>query len=308
MVAAKEYYTILGVKRGAGQDAIQAGYRRMALKWHPQRNPNTLEHAMAEFALVAEAYDVLSDPTKKSIYDEYGLNVFVEGTLGFQGYQYVGDPLQQFSTFFASDSSFVPLTQGDSLLQMKVREPVREKEEPLLLNLEVTLEELFAGATRVLCYTRTRLADNKVLTKEEEATLTVEVKPGWANGTVITFAGAGNQFNAATEMGDVKLTVVTLPHSHFVRRGADLVYTHKLSLADALVGHTLEVQLLDYSTIAIPVPEIATSTDEKRLVGRGMPKGSKGPGFGDLVVSFVISFPKEISESQKQAIRDILSA
>jgi len=135
----------MGVKRGASQDAIQAGYRRMALKWHPQRNPNNLEVAMAQFALVAEAYDVLSDAQKKSIYDEYGLKVFEEGMLSFPGYQFVGDPLQQFNKFFASDSSFVPLTQGETLLGMKVREPPRVKEEDLALNLEVTLEELYAG-------------------------------------------------------------------------------------------------------------------------------------------------------------------
>jgi DnaJ-class molecular chaperone len=308
MVSPKEYYTILGVKRGAAQDAIQAGYRRMALKWHPQRNPNNLELAMSQFALVAEAYDVLSDAQKKSIYDEYGLKVFEEGMLSFPGYQFVGDPLQQFNKFFASDSSFVPLTQGESLLGMKVREPPREKEEDLKLDLEVTLEELYAGATRVVQYARTRLADNRVSTIEEATTITVEVVPGWANGTVVTFKGMGHQLNAGTQKGDVKLTVITKPHAHFVRRGVDLVYTHKLGLSQALVGHTLEVTLLNGHTIAVPVPEITTSKDEKRIAGRGMPKGSKGPGYGDLIIAFDIGFPKELSGAQKEAIRQIIGA
>jgi DnaJ-class molecular chaperone len=301
----KEYYSLLGVQRGATLDTIRDGYRRMALKWHPQRNPNNLDHALAQFALVAEAYDVLSDAQKKSIYDEYGLKVFEEGTLGFPGYQYVGDPLQQFTGFFASDSCFVPLTAGD-LLPMKVREPPRTKEEPLALDLDVTLEELYTGATRVVKYQRTRLAEDRVTTREEDATLTVEVPAGLANGTVITFAGVGNQFNVGTQQGDVKLTVVTQPHPLFQRRGADLVYTHRLDLCSSLVGHTLEVQLLDYHTIGIPVPEISTSKDEKRIVGRGMPRGSKGPGFGDLIVAFEIVFPKELTTAQKDGIRAIL--
>jgi len=302
----KEYYTTLGVSRGATQDTIRDGYRRMALKWHPQRNPNSLDHALAQFALVAEAYDVLSDPQKKSIYDEYGLKVFEEGTLNFPGYQYVGDPLAQFTSFFASDSCFVPLTAGD-LLPMKVREPLRSKEEPLAISLEVTLEELYTGATRVVKYPRTRLAEDSVTTREEEATLTVEVPAGLANGTVITYQGVGHQYNVGVQQGDVKLTIVTLPHAHFVRRGADLVYTHKLDLSSSLVGHTLEVKLLDHHTIAVPVPEISTSKDEKRVMGRGLPRGTKGPGYGDLIVCFEIIFPKELTTAQKEAIRAILA-
>merc|ERR1712118_489618 len=83
----------------------------------------------------------------------------------------------------------------------------------------------------------------------------VEVAPGWANGTVVTFKGMGHQLNAGIEKGDVKLTVITKPHAHFVRRGVDLVYTHKLGLSQALVGHTLEVTLLNGHTIAVPVPD-----------------------------------------------------
>jgi DnaJ-class molecular chaperone len=278
----------------------------MALKWHPQRNPNSLDHALAQFALVAEAYDVLSDPQKKSIYDEYGLKVFEEGTLNFPGYQYVGDPLAQFQSFFASDSCFVPLTAGD-LLPMKVREPLRSKEEPLAISLEVTLEELYTGATRVVKYNRTRLSEDSVTTRDEEATLTVGVPAGLANGTVITYQGVGHQYNVGVQQGDVKLTIVTLPHAHFVRRGADLVYTHKLDLSSSLVGHTLEVKLLDNHTIAVPVPEISTSKDEKRVMGRGLPRGTKGPGYGDLIVCFEIIFPKELMTAQKDAIRAILA-
>merc|ERR1719359_1263926 len=161
---------------------------------------------------------------------------------------------------------------------MKVREPLKAKGDPLALNLEVSLEELYTGATRV-----------------EDAVLTVEIPAGLANGTVITFAGVGNQFIAGTQQGDVKLTIVTLPHTHFERRGVDLVYTHKLDLCSSLVGHTVQVKLLDNHTIAIPVPEISTSKDEKRLVGRGMPRGTKGPGFGDVIVCFEIVFPKELT-------------
>merc|ERR1711869_92614 len=70
----------------------------------------------------------------------------------------------------------------------------------------------------------------------------------------VTFKGMGHQLNAGTQKGDVKLTVITKPHAHFVRRGVDLVYTHKLGLSQALVGHTLEVTLLNGHTIAVPVP------------------------------------------------------
>merc|ERR1712072_1204362 len=118
--------------------------------------------------------------------------------------------------------------------------------------------ELYAGATRVVQYARTRLADNRVSTIEEATTITVEVVPGWANGTVVTFKGMGHQLNAGT--------------------------------------------------LAVPVPEITTSKDEKRIAGRGMPKGSKGPGYGDLIIAFDIGFPKELSGAQKEAIRQIIGA
>jgi DnaJ-class molecular chaperone len=303
----KEYYAILGIQRGAGQDQIRAGYRREALKWHPQRNPNDLGEATVMFALVAEAYDVLADLQKKSIYDEYGLQVFQEGTLcrgqKIPGYQYVGDPLKMFQEFFASDSAFVPLTTGDAGLGMKRREPPRTIEPPLELELQVSLEEIYTGCTRLVKYTRTRLADDRTSTVNEETTLTVEVGQGWQHGTCVQFEQAGNQLHPQIKQGPVRLKIVVTPHAHFKRSGLDLLYTHRLDLYEALTGHVIHIPLLDGQIIAVPVPEITTSTDSKRVAGRGM---ATAKGQGDLVVQFEIAFPKELSQKQKDELKRIL--
>lgn len=258
------------------------------------------------FALTAEAFDVLSDLQKKSIYDEYGLQVFEEGTLcrgvKIPGYQYVGDPLKQFQQFFASDSAFVPLTSGDGL-GMKRREPPRDMEPPLELELEVSLEEVYTGCTRLVKYTRTRLADDRTSTVNEETTLTVEVGQGWQNGTVVKFDQAGHQLHPQIKQGPVRLKIVVTPHAHFKRSGADLVYTHRLDLYEALAGHVINIPLLDGQIIAVPVPEITTSTDVKRIAGRGMPSAN---GQGDLAVQFEIAFPKELGQKQKEELKRIL--
>merc|ERR1712098_376333 len=135
----------------------------------------------------------------------------------------------------------------------------------------------------------------------------VDVGSGFQDGTVIVYDRAGHQTWAGIQQGAVRLTIVTKPHATLKRRGDDLVYTHRISLADALTGHVLHVKLLDYMTIAVQVPEIIASDDEKRVVGRGMPKAEKGT-YGDLVVRFVVTFPKELTTAQKDAVRSLLGA
>jgi DnaJ family protein B protein 4 len=108
---------------------------------------------------------------------------------------------------------------------------------------------------------------------------------------------------------DVVVVISEKPHATFSHVGNDLVYTARVSLADAIGGDlTLAIPHLDGSRLAVACPEIITPGSEKRVAGKGMPKGSKHPGeFGDLVIKFNVVFPTRLDQEQRRRIKQILN-
>jgi len=308
----KDYYATLSLSRDATDEAIKKGYRKAAMKWHPQKNPNQKEVAEQQFREIAEAFDVLIDPTKRAKYDQYGEEGLKSGMMEmqgeFRGYQYVGDPFTLFQDFFGSTSPFAEVADAtEESMGLAARGFQKKTEEPLEMDLVCSLEDLYDGASKKVAVQRMRIRPDGRTSYEDRKLFTVVIKKGWKSGTRLTFKGEGNQTHPKVPAGDLVLVVQETPHDVFERQDEHLVYNHKVTLREALTGHIVNIATLDKKVLSINVPEIASPSYEKRLAGRGMPKGP-GDERGDLIIRWDIQFPKALSVEEKESVKSILGS
>uniref|UniRef100_A0A0N5AZG4 J domain-containing protein n=1 Tax=Syphacia muris TaxID=451379 RepID=A0A0N5AZG4_9BILA len=329
----KDYYKVLGLSKNATEDEIKKAYRKMALKYHPDKNKEP--GAEAKFKDVAEAYEILSDPKKKEIFDKYGEDGLKTGDAeaGPGGYQF--DPMRVFTQFFGSpgfgsdDDPFSKFfaTSGGGGSQMffttlgsddhfggmpfGASGPVhgrKQRQDPTVIHeLPVSLEDIYRGCVKRMKITRKVLGPDQVSSHVEDKVLTISIKPGWKSGTKITFPKEGDQ-NPGRIPADIVFVIKDKPHPKFKREGSDVRYIHKISLRDALCGTTISVPTLDGQSIPMRISEVIKPNTSKRIVGKGLPN-PKSPGrFGDLILEFDIRFPEVVSGTMKELLFNALPA
>jgi len=298
-----DYYDELAVTRSATDVDIKKAYRKLALKYHPDKESSP--DAAIIFSRVAEAYDVLSDAKLKATYDllgEQGLKQGVpDGRGGKKGgiYSFEVSPLGIFEKFFGTANPYAALMDISSSFEALTTEKPVIKGKQRTFDVGVSLEELFFGCNKVVEHTK-KTVDETGEVIESVKSLTLNIKPGCKNGQRFVFDKEGNQ-KPNMEPGPVVYTVAALKHDVFARSGDDLVYTATLPLIDALCGTALKITTLDGRVLSIPVVDIVKTGSQKKIEGEGMPKadGSKG----DLYIVFDILFPKTLSETQRNLMK-----
>mmetsp|Transcript_4733 Transcript_4733/g.11821 ORF Transcript_4733/g.11821 Transcript_4733/m.11821 type:complete len:282 (-) Transcript_4733:89-934(-) len=170
--------------------------------------------------------------------------------------------------------------------------------------LPCTLEDLYLGKSRKMKITRT-LYDPSGQGVRAEEILQIDVKPGWKKGTRVTFPEKGDEAPGQTP-ADVVFIIAEKPHAYLSREGNNLIYKHRLTLADALCGASLQLKHLDGRTLRIPLVKPVSPGYTHIVRGEGMPI-SKHPGQkGDLHIKFDVLFPTALTEDQKTQLRAIL--
>ncbi|KNC52675.1 heat shock protein 40 [Thecamonas trahens ATCC 50062] len=313
-----DYYAVLGVARDATDAELKKAYRKAAIKWHPRKNAESEEEAEVAFAEAAEAYEVLSMPVLRAVFDQYGETGLKEGIPdgggdipGFDGYTFSGDPYAVFTKMFGGEAPFAlfadplngPAKSSVFGAGAVARSPVKPATD--LHTLRLTLEQLYAGCTKKIKITRRVLNSDGQTTREQATVLTVPIKPGFKAGTRITFAGQGDQ-GPGMEPGDVVFVVAEKPHKVFARNGNDLVYTATVSLLHALTGFTVELTTLDNRRLAIPINDVVEPGFSKKVHGEGMPLPGTPGARGDLYIKFTVVFPNNLNGKQKNHIRAAL--
>lgn len=271
MTMGKDFYKVLGLSRSATEDDIKKAYRKMALKFHPDKNKDA--GAEEKFKEIAEAYEVLSDKKKKDIYDKFGeegLKGNVGGNSGGGGggqpfhYSYHGDPRATFEAFFGgvdpfahffssgvgggrtsssrlfanfgndfmeTDDLFAGHGLGRSRSFAGSSPRMRKQDDPITYDLQVSLEDIFRGSTKKMKISRQVLNPDGRTTRSEEKVLTINIKAGWKAGTKVTFPREGDQ-KPNTIPADIMFVIKDKPHPFFKRDGSDLRYTVKLGLRE----------------------------------------------------------------------------
>ncbi|KAM3378805.1 hypothetical protein BC332_21324 [Capsicum chinense] len=319
-----DYYNVLNVVKTATEDDLKKAYRKLAMKWHPDKNPNNKKEAEAQFKQISEAYEILSDPDKRQIYDQYGEEGLKEmPSPGCSGHprnaedifaEFFGSSPFGFgstgvkSTRFSSEgSAFAGFGGGENIFRTASNGTganMPKKPPPVESKLPCSLEELYSGSTRKMKISRTVVDKNGWLVTESEI-LTIDVKPGWKKGTKITFPDKGNeQLNQLP--ADLVFVIDEKPHDVYKRDGNDLIRNYKVTLAEALGGTTVNLTTLDSRELTIPVNQIVRPGYELVVAKEGMPITKEPGNRGDLKIKFDVKFPTRLSAEQKAALKRAL--
>lgn len=317
----KDYYKILELSKNATDDDIKKAYRKLALKYHPDKNNSP--GAEESFKEVAEAYEVLSDKKKREVYDQYGEEGLKGGIPGANtggpgfAYAYHGDPRATFAQFFGNTNPFQSFFDGFGF-DANDNDPFNiimggphmtsttvSQDPPVEHDLYVSLEDINTGCSKKMRITRKVLRSDGSL-RQEDKILEIDVKPGWKAGTKVTFPKEGDQGRNKIP-ADIVFILKDKPHPVFKREGSDLKYVAKVTLKQALCGCNVQVPtLFGPSKILSFTSEIIKPNTVKRIQNGGLPFPKEPSRRGDLLVTFDIIFPDRFSGAAKEALQKAL--
>jgi curved DNA-binding protein len=295
----KDYYKVLGVDKKASQDDIKKAYRKLAVKFHPDKNQGD-KKAEDKFKEINEANDVIGDPEKRKKYDElganwqqaqqagnpYGYNPGQGRRSGKQSYQYPGGGEGGFSDFFESFFGSGSAGFGGS----GRRSATPAKGEDFQAETTISLEEAFSGTTRQL-----NLGDHK---------LNLKLKPGIDDGQVLRMKEKGGPGANGGPAGDLFITIHVRKDEVYERRGDDLYFDHPLDAFTAILGGKIPVHTID-KTLNINIPPGTDSGKVFRLKGMGMPNYKDARQRGDSYVKVEITVPKHLTDGEIATLTEI---
>ena len=276
MVTNKDYYEILGVAKDTGAGEIKKAYRRLALKWHPDRNKSS--EAEKRFKEINEAYEILSNSKKRQAYDQFGHAAFSGGMPGagqgvYTSYGNLGDILRQagvswggfsdpfdiFESFFGGQSPFVRREQLPTY-----RMAIQQKEAVLGCEKEVSIDG-----------------------KKKK----IKIPAGVDSGSRMKFP-------------DFYLLIDVLADSDFARHGDDLITEKEVSFAEATLGSVAKILTIEGKEVKLRIQPGTQPGTMVRLRGFGVPH-LRGRSKGDLYVRFRVKIPQKLTRKQKELIKEL---
>lgn len=280
-----DYYSTLGVGRNASQDEIKKAYRSMAMKHHPDRGGDE-----KKFKEIEEAYRTLSDPQKKQMFD---MGVDPNQSQGFQNSWGQSGP---FEFHFGG----VPPGMEDIFGRFGFgegfgRRPVR-KNKTLNIVLDITLEDVLKG--------KDVNAEITIPGTNKKKMVSISIPPGIETGQQIRYEGMGDNSISDLRPGDLIVNVNVMPHPKFIRDGSNIIYEKHITVWDALLGSSINIETLDRKTLNITIPSGTQPDTVLSCKQEGLPN-VRTRQRGSLLVRIKIDIPKNLSKEQVELIEKI---
>ncbi len=291
-MAKRDYYEILGVSKSASDDEIKKAYRKLAVKYHPDKNPGDKE-AEEKFKEVSEAHEVLSDKQKRARYDQFGHagvggagsasgNPFQNGNFNFNG--------QSFNFDFGGAGGLDDILGSIFGFGGGQRRPARgaDYRTTVVLN----FEEAVFGTTKVVT------ADGK--------DLKVKIPAGIDDGMSIRLSGKGGAAPKGGTKGDLYVFIRVKPHKHLTREGSIILSEATISMVDAALGTEIDVETVD-GNVRMKIPAGTQSGTPFKLSGHGVPLMRSDGDRGPHIVTIIVETPKNLNKRQKELLEEFRS-
>jgi len=301
----KDYYKILGVDKKASQDEIKKAYRKLAMKYHPDKNSGN-KKAEEKFKDINEAYEVIGNSKNRKKYDQLGANWkqyqqagFDQSAHGYSGgrpggsyrYEFHGDPSEMFGGSGFSDFFKSFFGRSGSGFQGFGNYDQEIPGSDLTGEISITLLEAYFGAERIV-----DLGNEKIRMK---------IKRGAYNGLKLRVRGKGQQGKSG-KSGNLYLTIKVQPHHLYQRKGDDLLMETSIDVFTAMLGGKQKIKTFT-GEVNISIPEGTQNGKNLRLKGKGMPKYDKSD-FGDLIIKLNVQLPKQLNQEQKELVKKLKSS
>jgi curved DNA-binding protein len=300
----KDYYDVLGVARDASDEKIKKAFRKLALKYHPDKAKNKTT-AEEKFKEINEANEVLSDPEKRRKYDQLGVNWNHPGRQpapaqgGFGGgyedaseFHFDGTGFSDFFEQFFGSRGRAYSGFGRTRENGTGGETVAYRGQDIEADILVTLYEVFHGSTRTIHLQRPDPRTRQLV----KQTLQVKIPPGVREAQLIRLAGKGQEGIGGGDSGNLYLRVKFAQHPDFRVRGTDLYYDLDLAPWEAVLGTTVDIPTLD-GTVSLKIPAGTRAEQQLRLRGKGLLSSDKTRGNLYTIVS--IQVPAHLTREQK---------
>ena len=300
----KDYYSVLGVTKTATPDEIKKAYRKLAMKFHPDKTTGN-KTANEKFNEINEANQVLGDPEKRKKYDQFGADYQRYEQAGAQpgGFdwskyaspdsnQKQGMSAEEFESMFAEggDIDLFELLFGRRGGRRQGRRSAAFKGDDLNAETTLSLEEAYRGSTRLI--------------QLDGQTIRVTIPSGIADEQVLRIAGKGMDGLNGGPKGDLYLSVKIAPHPEFHRKGNDLHSDFPVELYTAMLGGKALVKTLK-GAVKVDIPKETQNHKVLRLRGLGMPVFGKTNVFGDLFVTIDIQLPDHLTAQETDWFRKL---
>lgn len=278
----KDFYEVLGVSKKATEAEIKTAYRKLALKWHPDKNKSS--EATAKFKQINEAYEVLSDTKKRQMYDQMGPEAFKQRGAGAGAYTYQQGPFRYTYTSSGGENPFEGFDFGGFSDPFDIFEQFFGFQNP------------FGGRARQRQVYRTQIEFNDAVFGAEKQikidgkTKKIKIPAGVSDGTRIRF-------------DDFDLVVDVKTHPHFKREGQDIYLEREIPLPMAVLGGVVEIQTLD-KPVKLKIRPGTQPGTIVRLQGEGVPYPHSSRR-GDQYVVYKIKVPEKISSKVKKLFEEM---
>lgn len=284
----EDYYNILGVSPDASADEIKKAYRKLAMEFHPDKNPGNTQ-AEEKFKKINAAYAELSDPAARAQYDQHR-----------QFGNSAGNAAESFGFNFGFN--FGGASSIDDILNQIFQQNGfqyhrQQRNRDFTFNLAVSLEEAFSGKQTPVQFSA----------NGQNYNINVTIPAGVEAGTRIRYQGHGDRSIPNVPPGDLYINIQIYDHPRFKRSGPHLHTEIVVDALEAMVGCTRDLVCIDGQTVKIQVPAGTQHNTILRLKERGMPVRASGSPRGDCLVNVVINIPSDLSEADKELLSDMIT-